>query len=1645
MMGNHRSLYDDALQRFTKEITAKYSDSPKDLELLKQFLQERASPEETKVAAETLQKDAGKKYGGKKVGDIEIPDSWIETIMSNIENFVAAGDNLTEGAPESVGLAWYAVKLTLNAIHSNYELYTFFGSGLSDISEIMIMVRHYDRLYDERAKRPNWKPSPLVDKLFQDTTDAYAAVLDFSFVMKRHLTAGSLARIKHGFKDFFGVSKVKFDDKLENVATLKKKILDGSQGAFQDKTLTQLDGMSTTITDIRITVDQIQAAQGIHQKNHEEAVSYFNRLLKDIEDFKASSKRKTRWDYALEEYQSFRATLRPLKGCFKELEKAIDTIHPGTCQWVFEEEAYQDWENSGDDTMLLITGDEGTGKSFVIASIANSINMEPDSDRILLYVTCALTKDSGQEKLPTADNILQTFMYYLYSRAVNKIDKDASLLEDCNAVFQDAKARFDKLPPQQRMGRSSDPEFVEGILGLVSALKRDVVVVLDGINKNLEDSTQETLFETLWQLHESAASELEDNRIQILVGSSSSAHFSKSVERSDNISILDVSEGNQDDLGLVLADFLQSVPGLSSKEQEEAKSAILDKAHSKFSYIFETAIPFMNEPFQRPISKRLAALPGGLADVYSKALRQLSPNYVGLLKTALTWILLSPENRVLTREVMDAFQGTYDIAAEVEEDSAEVDNNDGFPDTTPLEIAQLERAAQSILKLSHDGSLVFPQDLDGLQEFFLDSKTVPEDNSTPSEGEVLCVKCEATNVLHKSLSIDSKDGHLQVTLACIRHLNNPLFQQRAGFLSLQMDTEEIEGSEPVKNEEEEPVQDIGERFDAAVQAEESQDEEDIVEHIFYDTEMSHPDDEHSQQASDTEDDASGDVRYEVRYWSYHLRQAGDFWAEEDREQSDTWKQLMVELDKFASNQQVFHAWQASYPEQPQDDAFSLTTGPYDVLHVAAYLGLTSWARRLLAVGADVNGVSGGFTPIHAAASRGSRLEMMQLLLSQGADVNTKSSHGLNALHYWIRENPGLEGVRLLLQHGADPRIVSDPHNETALHYFSKKGEDPGVLKLLLEAGADINAVETQAFFPPLHFLLYFRREAPSALLKAFIEHGADVNMENAISSRALHIAAALGQGRNLEILLESTVEEIDDPDLHGTTALQDAIYQGSTECARILLENGADPEISDKLQRTSLHTAVRRGFIDIAKLLVAHGCKLNPLDIHGWSPFFCALLGVRDSSAETAALLLDALLKSDVSLAEINKPSRSGRTALRQAATRGFDDVVLKLTRAAEERNDAAGLAIDAQDAKKGMTALHRAASGGHLESVRLLLQAKADTTIKDSRGRTALVLAYDQWAVAGGKSSYEETVSLLIEAHPPAAVNDAELIAVCATNGSTKLLKQLWLLGADLSRPDKFGWTPLELSRNSSSTGAVSFLQQQATWVKLLPARWSSQFPATTIVGAQSILDDGVAILHKSTRQVCITTDRPIPPRLERYYFEITVRDLPGTVKGNKDAFFNLAIGFASIGGAGIAYPGSEPRESAPSAKSWGYDTRIGGLYSSNEDDLDFDEPQRIEVGDTVGCGVDLGSGEVWATRNGVKLGSLDGVQGRLFPLIGLREPIYFETNFGTSDSTKFLWDPEHDVDMSEGEEDDNDDKDSEGEGTSDEEKQSEDEDVRE
>ena len=117
------------------------------------------------------------------------------------------------------------------------------------------------------------------------------------------------------------------------------------------------------------------------------------------------------------------------------------------------------------------------------------------------------------------------------------------------------------------------------------------------------------------------------------------------------------------------------------------------------------------------------------------------------------------------------------------------------------------------------------------------------------------------------------------------------------------------------------------------------------------------------------------------------------------------------------------------------------------------------ARVLLAHGADVNRANdGGSTPLSHAAFL-CNLELVQLFLDSGADVNIQMETGETALFgigCYVDSSPAarIETLRLLLAHGANPNIVNE-EGACVLSYAAVRGHMDAV-KLLLEAGADPN-------------------------------------------------------------------------------------------------------------------------------------------------------------------------------------------------------------------------------------------------------------------------------------------------------------------------------------------------------------------------------------------------------------------------------------------------------------------------------------------------------------------------------------------------------------------------------------------------------------
>lgn len=107
------------------------------------------------------------------------------------------------------------------------------------------------------------------------------------------------------------------------------------------------------------------------------------------------------------------------------------------------------------------------------------------------------------------------------------------------------------------------------------------------------------------------------------------------------------------------------------------------------------------------------------------------------------------------------------------------------------------------------------------------------------------------------------------------------------------------------------------------------------------------------------------------------------------------------------------------------------------------------------------------------------------------------------------------------------------------------------------------------------------------------------------------------------------------------------------------------------------------------------------------------------------------------------------------------------------------------------------------------------------------------------------------------------------------------------------------------------------------------------------------------------------------------------------------MAIGFCTLGAAGLEFPGWPPLKRDFSTRSWAYHGDDGG-YFDGISPRGMDHGPRYRAGDTVGCGIDLEEGRMWFTLNGKRLEKeFLGVGGRLFPVVGLDGSVVLNTRF--------------------------------------------------
>jgi ankyrin repeat protein len=495
---------------------------------------------------------------------------------------------------------------------------------------------------------------------------------------------------------------------------------------------------------------------------------------------------------------------------------------------------------------------------------------------------------------------------------------------------------------------------------------------------------------------------------------------------------------------------------------------------------------------------------------------------------------------------------------------------------------------------------------------------------------------------------------------------------------------------------------------------------------------------------------------------------------------------------------------------------------------AAYKNDLATADVLIAAGANVKTPNrDGATPLQLASINGNAA-MIEKLLAAGADPNERSPRGETPLMFASR-NGNPDAMKVLLDHQTDGNAKENLRGTTALMWAVEQRHAEAV-RLLVQRGANTMAITNPDNKGGTAYL------APSVQQRASQDrffglgaaaHGGPGRGASATPSpddlAALDAAAAEAAfGRNRQ-----------NTDGGGLTPLVYAAREDCFECARILVEAGADVNQTSRYGWTALLTAVQNRHYQLAKYLLDHGANPNLKNKGGWSPLYLAI---------------------------DNRNIEGGDYPVRPADMDQLEFIKLVIDRGADVNARVCGTESTATECKgdstetrtiftmqwlyeAGSTPFLRAAQSADLPVMKLLLEHGADPKIATSNGDTALMVASGIGWVEGvtfewSEADHLEAVKMCLDLgiDPNAANQDGRTaLHGAAHKGRNAVIQMLVDRGAKLDAHDNgsrdtftgalFGltWEPVDYARGLVRVGvqsAIAHPDTEALLEKLMKER---------------------------------------------------------------------------------------------------------------------------------------------------------------------------------------------------------------------------------
>ena len=401
-------------------------------------------------------------------------------------------------------------------------------------------------------------------------------------------------------------------------------------------------------------------------------------------------------------------------------------------------------------------------------------------------------------------------------------------------------------------------------------------------------------------------------------------------------------------------------------------------------------------------------------------------------------------------------------------------------------------------------------------------------------------------------------------------------------------------------------------------------------------------------------------------------------------------------------------------------------------------------KLLIDKGVPVNALNRRGETVLFEAVRGSQksLDVVKTLLENGADPNIRNKYGNVA----IMNAPNAAAVELLIAHGADLTVKNDD-GESVLQ-FTGYEEDPSRREALARHGVKMDP-KTEGIELLKRTILSHDLAKAKDLLAAGVDPDAEgISFQQYRDASSMSLATGFAHFDIVNAMREAGGKDVG--------VLSQAAAEGNLAKVRELLANGASVNETTSMGQTPLSFALRRGQLEVMRELLKAGA--DPNAISGWGltdHIYAKFMEIQwkfnygenplqfdKTREEEASFYPKAIaLMTEYAKPEPNRKTADGETALTIASARGNNLSLYALKEMGGDINyqrpdgmTAMMLAIVTKPAKAREGMSRRLGEDGRIientvagSMVYNLLELKADTTLRNRDGKTALDLARER------------------------------------------------------------------------------------------------------------------------------------------------------------------------------------------------------------------------------------------------------------------------------------------------------------------------------